>query len=129
MSAPKLGSLLAGGPAQLGISPFLLAYWVGSQEHFAAFFAAETALAKHYSRCARRRGCCLTPWQCRKLFVGQSMTGGPECVQVHCGHAELPRAAKPAEALRGSLPGEAGTSSPLMPRLSIYVSSQQLDGS
>lgn len=68
VSAPKLGALLAGGPAQLGISPFLLAYWVGSQEHFAAFFAAETALAKHYSRFIADTQSFLEPPNLRKHY-------------------------------------------------------------
>lgn len=60
ISAPQLGSLLAGGPAQLGISPFLMAWWLASEEHLAAFFAAEQALTKHYSRCGICKRACET---------------------------------------------------------------------
>ena len=52
VSAPSIASFLASGPSQLGVSPFLMAWWLGSDEHLAAWFAAEAALTKHYTRWA-----------------------------------------------------------------------------
>ncbi len=52
VSAPSIGALLGGGSLQLGISPFLMSWWLASEEHLAAWFAAEDALTKHYTRWA-----------------------------------------------------------------------------